>query len=114
MSAQVNPDVKVDGKKILSDVVQLDALASISEENDSRDSRSQAIVPEKCPVCEMGIDKKDIKYYDVALLKKFMSVRGKIIPRTKSGVCSMHQRTLKISIKRARFLAMLPYVDIGI
>ncbi|PIY18150.1 30S ribosomal protein S18 [Candidatus Dojkabacteria bacterium CG_4_10_14_3_um_filter_Dojkabacteria_WS6_41_9] len=71
------------------------------------------MVPETCPVCDMKISKHDIKYYDVALLKKFMSVRGKIIPRSKSGVCATHQRALKEGINRARYLALLPYVDMG-
>jgi len=113
MSVQVTEDAKADGRRVLSDVAQIDSLVSIETE-ESRDSRSPSIVPDKCPICEMNIDKKDIKYYDVALLKKFMSVRGKMIPRSKSGVCAMHQRALKRAIKRARYLALLPYVDIGI
>lgn len=102
-----------DTKRVLSDVASIDTLVSIDTE-EHRESRSHGVVvPDKCPICEMGVSKHDIKYYDVAFLKKFMSVRGKIIPRSKSGVCAMHQRILKQAIKRARFLALLPYVDIG-
>jgi small subunit ribosomal protein S18 len=109
--------VKADSRKILSDVASIDTLVSIdtesSEERGGGRHGQQAMVPESCPICDMKISKHDIKYYDVALLKKFMSVRGKIIPRIKSGVCSAHQRALKTAINRARFLALLPYVDTG-
>ena len=115
MSVSVGTDsVKADTKRVLSDVAQIDTLVSI--ETDSGDDRrhgQQAMVPDTCPVCDMKISKHDIKYYDVALLKKFMSVRGKIIPRSQSGVCATHQRALKEAINRARFLALLPYVDLG-
>jgi ribosomal protein S18 len=107
--------VKADTRKVLSDVASIDTLVSIdSESNDDRGHHGQqAMVPESCPICDMKISKHDIKYYDVALLKKFMSVRGKIIPKSKSGVCATHQRALKEAINRARFLALLPYVDLG-
>jgi len=108
--------VKADTRKVLSDVASIDTLVSIDTESDDRGGGrhgQQAMVPESCPICDMRISKHDIKYYDVALLKKFMSVRGKIIPRSKSGVCATHQRALKESINRARFLALLPYVDLG-
>jgi small subunit ribosomal protein S18 len=107
--------VKADTRKVLSDVASIDTLVSIDTDNGSDDRRhnQQAMVPETCPICDMKIPKHDIKYYDVALLKKFMSVRGKIIPKSKSGVCSTHQRALKEAINRARYLALLPYVDLG-
>jgi len=115
MSVSVGTDgVKADAKRVLSDVAQIDTLVSIeTESGDDRRHGQQAMVPDTCPVCDMKLSKHDIKYYDVALLKKFMSVRGKIIPRSKSGVCSTHQRALKESINRARYLALLPYVDMG-
>lgn len=61
----------------------------------------------KCPLCEAGV--KDISYKDVYQLKKFTSVKGKIISTEKSGVCNKHQRKLKSAIKRARFMSLLPY-----
>jgi small subunit ribosomal protein S18 len=63
----------------------------------------------KCPLCESGVDK--VTYKDIYQLKKFTSVRGKIISTEKSGVCHKHQRQLKRAIKRARFMALLPYVS---
>lgn len=113
MTVTAGGDTKADTKRSLSDVAQIDTLVSIETESDDRRHGQQAIVPETCPICDMKLSKHEIKYYDVALLKKFMSVRGKIIPRAKSGVCACHQRALKEAINRARYLALLPYVDIG-
>ena len=50
-------------------------------------------------------------YKDVKLLEKFISDRGKIEPRRKTGTCAKHQRALAISIKRARHLALLPFAS---
>lgn len=103
----------VDTKKMLSEVAQIDSIVSIDNE-DSRDYRQNTlIVPDTCPLCELGVGRREIKYYDVALLKKFMSVRGKIIPREKSGMCALHQRTIKRAISRARVLALLPYIEMN-
>ena len=51
-----------------------------------------------------------IDYKDVDLLKRFISPNGKILPRRVTGTCAYHQRELTIAIKRARHLALLPYV----
>ena len=62
-------------------------------------------------VCKFCADKIDhIDYKDVKMLQPFIPERAKIIPRRISGVCAMHQRKLQIAIKRARYLALLPYV----
>jgi len=61
----------------------------------------------KCPLCESGI--KDINYKEIYQLKKYTSVRGKIISTEKSGVCNKHQRRITEAIKRARYMALLPY-----
>jgi len=50
-----------------------------------------------------------IDYKDVALLNRYLSDRGRIEPRRKTGVCPKHQRTLSGALKRARFIALLPY-----
>jgi len=62
-----------------------------------------------CPLCDSGV--KDVSYKDVYQLKKFTSVRGKIISVEKSGACHKHQKQLKRAIKRARFMALLPYIS---
>jgi small subunit ribosomal protein S18 len=61
-----------------------------------------------CPLCDSGV--KSVSYKDVYQLKKFTSVRGKIISVEKSGACHKHQKQLKRAIKRARYMALLPYV----
>ena len=63
-------------------------------------------------VCMFCTDKIDfIDYKDSAKLRKFISDRGKILPRRITGNCAKHQRTLTISIKRARHIALLPYTQ---
>ncbi len=62
-------------------------------------------------VCQFCVDKSTyIDYKDIAKLKKFMSERSKILPRRTTGTCAMHQRELTLAIKRARQIALLPYV----
>lgn len=61
-----------------------------------------------CPLCDSGV--KSVSYKDVYQLKKFTSVRGKIISVEKSGACHKHQKQLTRAIKRARYMALLPYV----
>ena len=53
---------------------------------------------------------KPTDYKDVASLKKFISERGKILPRRITGTCAKHQRELTVAIKRARHIALMPYV----
>lgn len=61
-----------------------------------------------CPFTGEGAQKID--YLDVKTLQKYVSERGRIIPRRITGVNAKPQRELAIAIKRARFLALLPYV----
>ncbi len=62
-------------------------------------------------VCQFCADKiEHIDYKDVARLRKFTTERGKIMPRRMSGVCAKHQRELAVAIKRARQVALMPYV----
>ena len=53
----------------------------------------------------------EIDYKDVAKLKKYVSERGKILPRRITGNCAKHQRALTVAIKRARHVALMPYVQ---
>jgi len=75
----------------------------------SRRRRRKVVLNLKCPLCEAGT--KNVTYRDVYQLKKFTSVRGKIISTEKSGVCHKHQNQITRAIKRARYLALLPYVS---
>ncbi len=61
-------------------------------------------------VCQFCVDKvTSIDYKDANRLRKFMSERGKILPRRMTGTCALHQRQLTLSIKRARHVALLHY-----
>jgi small subunit ribosomal protein S18 len=62
--------------------------------------------PKVSPIAE----DKVIDYKDVSLLSKFVSERGKIFPRTKTGVSNRQQKALTVAIKRARHLALLPFI----
>ena len=63
-------------------------------------------------VCSFCVDKvEDIDYKDVAKLKKYVSERGKILPRRITGNCAKHQRALTVAIKRARHISLMPYVQ---
>lgn len=62
-------------------------------------------------VCQFCVDKcQHIDYKDTAKLRRFMSERSKILPRRTTGTCAEHQRQLMVAIKRARQVALLPYV----
>jgi small subunit ribosomal protein S18 len=61
-------------------------------------------------VCIFCADKVDYIDYKDAKLRKFISERGKILPRRISGTCAVHQRELNTAIKRARNVALLPFV----
>jgi small subunit ribosomal protein S18 len=61
-----------------------------------------------CPFCVSKA--KIIDYKDAAKLQHYISDRGKIQPRRRTGICAKHQRALAAAIKRARYIALLPYV----
>lgn len=69
------------------------------------------LLKKKKKVCAFCSDKAEaIDYKDGTKLQRYISQRGKILPRRVTGVCAMHQRDLTVAIKRARQLAILPYV----
>ena len=60
--------------------------------------------------CKLCIEKApNLDYKELQRLQRFVSERGKIIPSRISGLCAKHQRQSKVAIKRARFIALLPY-----
>lgn len=61
-----------------------------------------------CAFCMDGI--KEVDYKDLPRLRRHVSERGKIEPRRKTGTCAKHQRSLTVAIKRARHVALLPFV----
>ena len=72
-----------------------------------------ARAPKRAPkkkVCACCVEKVDeIDYKDVAKLKKYITEKGKILPRRNTGLCAKHQRILAEAIKRARVMALIPY-----
>lgn len=63
-------------------------------------------------VCSFCVDKvEDIDYKDIPKLRRYITERGKILPRRISGNCAKHQRQLTIAIKRARNVALLPFTS---
>ena len=74
-----------------------------------RDNKVRARKRKK--VCQFCVDKcQHIDYKDTAKLRRYMSERSKILPRRTTGTCAAHQRQLMVAIKRARQIALLPYV----
>jgi len=66
----------------------------------------------KKKVCQFCQDKiEHIDYKDTARLRKLTTERAKILPRRISGTCAKHQRQLTVAIKRARYMALLPYIS---
>ena len=67
--------------------------------------------PSKKKVCAFCVaDEKTIDYKDIAKIRKYVTEKGKILPRRQTGVCAQHQRELCTAVKRARNVALLPYV----
>ncbi len=66
--------------------------------------------PKGCPFCKEKVE--EIDYKDIGRIRRFLSGRGKILSSKLTGVCSKHQRMLARAVKRARFLALLPFIQI--
>ena len=85
-------------------------MAEVNKEAVSEEKFSKKRRLPKRKVCAFCADKsKVIDYKDVATLKRFVTEKGKIVPRRQTGVCAMHQRELATAIKRARNMALLPF-----
>ncbi len=72
-----------------------------------KDRKRYAPKPKFCHFCVNKI--ADVDYKEVATLRRFISDRAKIEPQHRTGTCAKHQRLLSTALKRARFLALLPY-----
>ncbi len=81
-----------------------------SRKTKSRRWSGARYVPKRkfCSFCSNKVE--EIDYKDPLKLRNYISDRGKIEPRRRTGTCAKHQRVLAVSIKRARHLALLPYV----
>jgi small subunit ribosomal protein S18 len=70
------------------------------------------VIRRRRKVCAFCTEKDNvIDYKDAAKLRKYVSERGKILPRRITGTCAKHQRALTVAVKRARQLALLPYTE---
>ena len=80
------------------------------EQRRERSSYKRFFPPKRkvCRFCERNI--REIDYKKVDILKRYTPERGKISPRRVTGTCAYHQRKLGVAIKRARLLALLPYL----
>jgi small subunit ribosomal protein S18 len=81
------------------------------EERPERPSFRKFFPPKKkfCRFCQRNV--REIDYKNVDILRKYVPERGKISPRRITGTCAYHQRRLSMAIKRARLMALLPYVE---
>ncbi|MCI6542841.1 MAG: 30S ribosomal protein S18 [Firmicutes bacterium] len=79
-------------------------------EKSLNDEKKKFKKPAKKKVCVFCQNKDEkIDYKDVNKIKKYMTEKGKILPRRQTGVCAYHQRELAEAIKRARVMALLPF-----
>lgn len=87
------------------------APAGAEDSQDRGDSRARRRPMRRrrkvCAFCED--EKKPIDFKDVNTLKKYVSERGKILPRRITGNCAKHQRAITLAVKRARHVALMPY-----
>jgi len=71
-------------------------------------SRKRIFIKKVCRFCSDKVDNVD--YKDISKLKRFVTEKGKILPNRITGNCAKHQRIVAVAIKRARYVALLPYV----
>lgn len=64
-------------------------------------------VERNCPFCKKGVEPH---FLDLEVLQNYVTERGKILGKARTGLCAKHQRRVAMAIKRARFLALLPFV----
>ncbi|MGN0347562.1 MAG: 30S ribosomal protein S18 [Lachnospiraceae bacterium] len=81
------------------------------EKSDAPGKRRGAGIRRRKKACVFCGKEKVISYKDTNTLKRYISERGKILPRRVTGCCAKHQRALTVAIKRARHVALMPYVQ---
>lgn len=78
---------------------------------ENREFKKPTRRPSRRKVCSFCLEKaKAIDYKDIAKLRKYLTEKGKILPSRMTGTCAKHQRELALAIKRARQMALIPYV----
>lgn len=71
------------------------------------DKRRERPVAKNCPFCA---NKTEPDYKDIGVLGRYVTERGKLLGRARTGVCAKHQRAITVAVKRARYVAFLPYI----
>ena len=66
-------------------------------------------MPRKKKACRFCYEKKEVDYKDYSTLERFLTKHGRLYSRKRSGNCAQHQRDLGTAIKRARYMALVPY-----
>lgn len=82
----------------------------MADKNTKKSSKEKSYRRPRKKVCNFCVDRvEEIDYKEIDKLKKYVSDKGKILPRRVTGTCAKHQRKLTVAIKRARHIALLPY-----
>lgn len=101
-----NKDVEMQNQE-----AAMNAVVTGSEgREDDRDGRAKGKTYFRKKVCRFCANKTKIDYKDADSLRRYMTERGKILPRRITGTCAKHQRELTVAIKRARNICLLPFV----
>lgn len=79
----------------------------MAAKKNARPARRKIVAPKECYFCT---EKKEPSYTDTGSLQKFITDRGKIMGRVRTGICAKHQRHLTLAIKHARHLALIPFI----
>lgn len=93
---------------------QVAAMAQVTDINEGREDEKDGKAKSKTffrkKVCRFCANKAKIDYKDADALRRYMTERGKILPRRITGTCAKHQREVAKAIKRARTISLLPFV----
>ena len=94
----------------------MDSTKEVKEVREQRDPAAKPFRPanrgKSKKVCQFCAEKVEVvDYKDINRLKKCISERAKILPRRITGTCALHQRQLTDAVKRARIVALLPYIS---
>lgn len=109
VTRKVSPKNMTPRPSVEEDVVKVDAVeVEAAETSEVREEGGKkSIAPKRA--CFFHKSNTEPAYWDATALRKFLNDRGRIYPRQRNGNCAKHQRRVAQAIKRARFLALLPY-----
>ncbi len=114
MDTEKTVDTEVVAEEVKAEATEVEAAAPAAENTERREytQRPRQNNRKRKKVCAFCAEKiEDIDYKDTLRLRKYTSERAKILPRRVTGTCAKHQRQLTIAIKRARQVALMPYIS---